>query len=82
MFSGYFSIHKRKDLSKNFNEDYIFTKKLFLNNSKKYRLAMCLANRGGERVTGPKKSGDRATVKPLLTHTPWWTPEAMDYWRL
>ena len=28
MFSGYFSIHKRKDLSKNFNEDYILTKKI------------------------------------------------------
>ena len=27
MFSGYFSIHKRKDLSKNFNEHYILTKK-------------------------------------------------------
>jgi hypothetical protein len=38
MFSGHFSIHKGKKLSKDVIEHYILSKILFFNNSKRYRL--------------------------------------------
>ena len=55
MFSGQISIHKRRKFSKDLNVHYLLAKIIKFNYSKKYRLAMCLANRGLERATGKNK---------------------------
>ena len=67
MFSGYFSIHKRKELSKDGNKHYIFAKILFLNNS----ASPCASPIGGGVCHWTKKiGGEHATGQKM--YATWW----------
>ena len=57
IFSNYFSIHKRKKISKNINRHYILAKIIHINRSKKNHLTDQVTDRGLEHATGMLQGG-------------------------